>query len=133
MINTETSRIVANGFFYDSIHCSEIPGENWLGTPYGADCFLISLSEENVVTAIQEQAPIEIGVYPNPTSGQVHINAEHEIKQVSVQSSDGKLIGNWNFTPSEQQELDLHDLPSGLYYMRIQSGDQWSTEKIVIQ
>jgi hypothetical protein len=133
MINTETSRIVANGFFYDSIHCSEIPGENWLGTPYGADCFLICLSEENVVTATHDQVPLEIGVYPNPTSGQVHINAEHEIKQVSVQSFDGKLIGTWNFTPSEHQEIDLHDLPSGMYYMSIQSGDQWSTEKIVIQ
>jgi len=134
MINTETSRIVANGFYYDSIHCSEIPGENWLGTQHGADCFLISLSEENVATATQEnQAPIEIGVYPNPTSGQVHITAEHNIKQVSVQSFDGKLISTTNFSPSEHQELDLHDLPSGMYYISIQSGDQWSTEKIVIQ
>jgi len=133
MINTETSRIVANGFFYDSLHCSEVPGENWLDTDHGADCFLFSLSEENVATATQEQAQIEIAIYPNPTSGQVHINAEHEIKQVSVQSFDGKLIGNWNFTPSEHQEMDLHDLPSGLYYLSIQSGDQWTTEKIVIQ
>ena len=124
---------MANGFFYDSIHCSEIPGENWLGTPYGADCFLISLSEENVITATQDQALLEIGVYPNPTSGQLHINAEHDIKQVNVQSLDGKLIGHWNFTPSEQQEMNLQYLPSGMYYLSIQSGDQWSTEKIVIQ
>jgi hypothetical protein len=104
-----------------------------LGTPYGADCFLISLSEENVTTATHEQAPIEIGVYPNPTTGHFQINADHEIKQVNVQSLDGKSIGTWNFTPSHQQEMDLRDLPSGLYYLSIQSGDQWSTEKIIIQ
>src|SRR6187401_2665979 len=133
IILTETSRIVANGYYYDSLHCSEIPGENWLDTDQGSDIFLMSFSEENVVTATQDQASIEIGVYPNPTSGPLHINAEMEINQVSVQSSDGKLIGNWNFTPSPHQEMDLHDLPSGLYYMSIQSGDQWNTEKIVIQ
>ena len=133
IILTETSRIVANGYYYDSLHCSEIEGENWLDTDQGADIFMMSFLEENVTTATQDQSSIEIGIYPNPTSGQVHINTEKEFNQVSVQSSDGKLIGHWNFTPSQHQEMDLHDLPPGLYYMSIQSGDQWNTEKIVIQ
>jgi hypothetical protein len=133
IILTETSRIVANGYYYDSLHCSEIQGENWLDTDQGADIFLMSFLEENVTTATHDQSSTEIGVYPNPTSGQVHINAENEIKQVSVQSLDGKLINTWTFTPSQHQEMNLHDLPPGLYYMSIQTGEQWSTEKIVIQ
>ena len=134
MVLTASSRIVANGFYYDSLHCSEIPGENWLHTDHGADCFLFSLTEENVVTANHEIpgpiTPSDISVFPNPTSANITVKSESAIKSVSIQSADGRLIRTIQPALNET-EIKMSDLPTGIYYLSVRTNDKVETEKVI--
>jgi len=134
MVLTESSRIVANGFYYDSLHCSETPGENWLHADHGADCFLFSLTEDNVVTANHElntgSVTDHVQVFPNPTSDNITVRSESEIKSVLVQSADGKNIRALQLYTNEV-EIKMSDLPTGMYYLTIKMDDKVMTEKVI--
>ena len=72
-----------------------------------------------------QQAP-SVGVYPNPTSGVLHIVSE-EPQLATLFSITGQKI-----VESNAKELNLDNLPSGVYVLNLQnSNNQISTFKII--
>lgn len=74
-------------------------------------------------------------VYPNPTADAVTIrfsNKEHEVFNVSLFRESGALQKSLD-TNSELVEIDLNELPSGIYYYRIKHKNKVSTGNIVKQ
>ena len=134
---TEDSRIVVNGFFYDSLQCGTVAGENWLGTEYGADCFVASYSEENVVTANQEiigQVSTDMfNVFPNPVVENCTITSKENLNSISIYNSAGNLVRQIQDIHSNQLDLDLNGFPTGLYYISGTSQDKVMTCKVIKQ
>lgn len=132
---TEDSRIVVNGFFYDSLHCGTVAGENWLNTDYGADCFVASYSEENVVTAnheIQSQFDHDLfQVFPNPTVDNITVRSGEKLMSVELYSSSGYLVNSFRTTSSNEMNLNLSGLPQGVYFIKATSMDKVSTQKFI--
>ena len=78
------------------------------------------------LTVIPLQQDQNIGVYPNPTSGFLHI-VSSEPQHASLFSITGQKILETNTT-----ELHLDNLPSGVYLLNLQnSKKQISTFKIL--
>jgi hypothetical protein len=66
-------------------------------------------------TSITERAGVELTVYPNPTTGMVHIRAG-DIVGWQVHDAVGRVVASGSGSVA-----DLQELPSSLYYMRVQT------------
>lgn len=136
-ILTEESRIVVNGFYYDSLHCGTVAGENWLNTDHGADCFVASYSEENVITAHHEipgQVFSELfNVFPNPVTENFTIKSAEELTSLSIYNASGKLVRQLAHLATHQLEMNLNDLPAGPYYITGSSQDKIMTRQVIKQ
>jgi hypothetical protein len=109
-------------------------------TDYGetlAGIFCHDLTREGVVTAIEEvEAYSDILVFPNPTRGEVRIeNGELRIENVEVFDLIGKSVGAYpcGRPESTQNTFDISKVPSGIYFIRIQTETGVVTKKVVKQ
>ena len=85
---------------------------------------------------------MDISVFPNPTSGDVFIEFNNTDKlpmNIDVLNSSGQLI-KVLLTPDNRKEVHSftwspkdEELPSGIYYIRIKSGDKTQLEKVMYE
>ncbi len=72
-------------------------------------------------------------IYPNPTSENLYINSENEIKSIEVLSIDGKLV--YSNSSINQKDFELKKLSNlkGYYLMKISTDNSIITRKILFQ
>jgi hypothetical protein len=77
-------------------------------------------------------------IMPNPVRGNVIITTQNntsEIVNISLYNTTGPRLRNWEFAsqPNTQQEftLDLSNLSPGIYFLRLQAGNDVVTKKVV--
>jgi len=74
-------------------------------------------------------------VYPNPTSGSftVELSGISSDQQVSIEicGMQGENVLKRTVTGEMQQEFSLENRPSGIYFIRIISGDMIETTKLI--
>jgi hypothetical protein len=83
-------------------------------------------------TGISEKGNLgEIKLYPNPTSGMVNVKLTGATKSsIEVLDVTGRSL--LNVESNEQSTaLDLREMPSGVYYIKIRSGNVNSVEKLI--
>jgi hypothetical protein len=90
---------------------------------------IITKVEENILT------PVNVNVYPNPVSEYVRIEFEQpsdaEIR-LNLLDFRGKLVDSDILgTGVTIHEINMQDLPSGLYYLRLQKGKQVNVYRVV--
>ena len=73
-------------------------------------------------------AVISIEIYPNPSSGLINVILENPASY-DVFDLSGKLIQSGSFNQVENQ-LNIKELANGIYFLRIQDGNNSITEKI---
>jgi hypothetical protein len=83
-----------------------------------------SLSTRDVKTNADSFA-----LYPNPTNGIVFIKNEEKIKSAEVTNSVGQLV----HTNISEQQIDLTNLPSGVYFVKVQFENGKSITKKIIK
>ncbi|MCW5519138.1 T9SS type A sorting domain-containing protein [Aureitalea sp. L0-47] len=83
-------------------------------------------------TSITEQEENPIRVYPNPTNGSVTISGNLRATNLEVYNVLGARVMQLKLS-SEQTQLDISDLPSGVYMFRLTSTDGSSVVKKVIK
>lgn len=69
-------------------------------------------------------------VFPNPVNDKLQISADEIVIQLELFSTDGKIIKALN-PNSNNFSVELNDLRSGLYFLRLKTPHQLITEKIV--
>jgi hypothetical protein len=74
-----------------------------------------------------------VNLYPNPTSGEVtlEINSTIADYKVSVLDILGREVKSFE-TTSTTNKIDLTNASNGVYFVKIQSGDQFLTKKITL-
>jgi len=73
-------------------------------------------------------------VYPNPNNGQftVAIYGDATVHELQIHSSTGKLVRSLPWQGGSSQ-VDLSELPSGVYYLRALSNKSLSQQKVVVE
>ncbi len=71
-----------------------------------------------------------ITLYPNPATDLLYVNSEKAVT-VSVYDVTGKML--LNETVSNTNPLSLQSLSNGMYIVRIQAGEQVSTQRLIKQ
>lgn len=126
--------VVASGFLDPTMNSSGPAFGLWVALSSGGA--LVPLS---VITNIQDRLTgAEINLFPNPTTDQLNINfsglkAGKSI--VTVYDLNGRQIAQRNFgTQSGESalQMDLSNVPTGLYMINLQQGEYQISEKIQV-
>ncbi|MCR9051903.1 MAG: T9SS type A sorting domain-containing protein [Phaeodactylibacter xiamenensis] len=76
----------------------------------------------------------QLQVFPNPTTGQLHVNFPgQQVEQLEVWNSTGQAVRRAQGPFHEQHTLDLSGLPAGLYTLRARMATGMRVEKVVVQ
>lgn len=124
-----------SGFVIDSISFGvQTTDISMQRCPNGSGAFVLAspspgLSNYCNTSVAEEKPPLNSSVYPNPFSGKLHIDAGGEmIKAVRIINMTGRDMYTWKGDSDYDLELDLSDLPNGLYVIILNDS---STHKII--
>jgi hypothetical protein len=85
----------------------------------------LSLANLSVTDSKKEN----VDIYPNPTSGIIHLKGNQRIKAVQTYSMTGQLISS----PITENTIDISDKPKGTYLLKIQLDNGKELTKKVIK
>ncbi len=76
---------------------------------------------------------LNLNIFPNPSNGKFKITNTNNIKNIEIQNILGKVIycstlNNFQTTT----EIDLSTVSKGIYFVKLDNGEQIMTEKIII-
>jgi hypothetical protein len=128
---------VASG---NSISISWTLGETIIPTFTSQDGQLIlthGFQQKVIVTAIEENLldPVQVTVFPNPASDIVNIEfdtpTDGEIKLFLI-DAQGKMVKTDKIESAiTNKQINLQDLPAGIYYLRLTKGKLVNVYKVV--
>jgi hypothetical protein len=93
-----------------------------------------SLQTKNIVFVITKSAAAvptvsmtedEVVTYPNPARNELNVlfSKEADVKTIAVYNLIGKVINVYKTTVDNSAMLDIRNLPSGLYFIRLMNGN----------
>ena len=88
------------------------------------------ISVINVGTS--EKFRTAISLFPNPTTGKFWLNlgAVHSDISIQIMNAVGQVVLTENYNEMQQMEFDV-DLPKGIYFLEIKSGEKLAVMKFV--
>lgn len=96
------------------------------------DGYIIKLSDPLITGAPQEFQPQSSGLYPNPTTGVIHLR-EPTTANSGIILSDAFGRPIWISQSTESlNRLDLNHLPAGVYFLDYQSKGGRTTERLLV-
>ncbi|MFZ6051352.1 T9SS type A sorting domain-containing protein [Halocola ammonii] len=99
--------------------------DGWGGT---TGQFCISFTRE---TGIDENDAIDYSLYPNPTNGNVTLTASETIEGVRVLDMVGKVVKTVGIDAATQVEINMSDLPSGVYFVEVSAAGNQYVERLI--
>ncbi len=128
----------AHGIWNNSLN----PAVNWLQS----GDYIIAVTDINGCTdssmvsvgnevGLQEQAQLEVTLYPNPSSGNVVIEMDqtHDKTDFEVLNSLGEIVFSRSVINQDRVQLDLQTLSHGMYYVRVSSMGEVVVKPLLIQ
>jgi len=113
-----------------------IGGINYYGSDTNGDpeayyddvCF----GEGWIITGVEEQLANTTQLYPNPATDVINIMSVSTINQVEIYNQVGQLVKRLN-NNSNNLNIDISDIKSGIYFIKMSLHDQIITRKLVIE
>lgn len=103
-----------------------------LAAPYAANSQIVKSTAALSVTEDPDSNIEGLYIYPNPvTNGRLYINTHKKLsKEIEIFDVLGKKIIT---TEIFDKSLDVSQLPSGVYILKIKEGNASATRKLVIR
>ena len=73
-------------------------------------------------------------IYPNPAKGKLTINLPNNVNEANITILDitGKQYLNKKIN-SQNETIDLIDIPKGIYFVRIESENESIVKKLIVE
>ena len=116
------------------LNWSDIPTQREFGD-WNGNIFIPSYNNGSVTGApvgIHENNAQNLRAFPNPASEMVDITSDFNIQQIELISYVGKIVKNLNAVSSKRIQLNVADLPSGIYFIKATTDQGNITIKITI-
>ena len=85
---------------------------------------------------INETKNSNFSIFPNPTIGILNIKFENIEKETQIKVldiSEREIISNKISSNTKEFQLDLSNLSKGIYFVKLQNGNDFKVEKIVLE
>lgn len=96
------------------------------------NCSSDTSSQQFLYTNVEQLAPIELSIYPNPATERITINADQAIDQLELFSATGSPVISLLALANNRSTIDLSRLAPGTYYLRLFFAEKVITRKLVI-
>ena len=91
----------------------------------------MELQSFDLLTSIQEPTwASELHVFPNPTTDLLKISASVSIEEIRLIDINGRILKSQQ-VHDLQQDLNMQDLPSGVYQLQLINGKETVNRSIV--
>lgn len=127
MISTSDGGFMAVGFCSDNRVISS-PGFNVMVSKFGPndENQMVSDENEDFLIVDETEQSSSISIYPNPSSGFIHIDTDVQINHIEIIDATGKLIRTDKSSP-----LDISNLKKGVYFLKIFSDQKSYHYKVI--
>lgn len=119
-VNTNTLIIHEVNMLYNTTHYRCVISNAMNCPDTSAGPILIIKNNISGVTHINAQS--RISIYPNPTSTTLTVNSDCQIDRVTIANILGQTVYDHGFG-TRQAQLNVADLASGLYFLKINGGE----------
>ncbi len=119
------------GNFYTDTNTTivQVGNSGSYGSYYFVDDVWVSLSEGTGVAGVENE---EVNIYPNPVKNQLAIGSrQYAISSIGIYNLTGKLVLENNHGNSNNINLEMRELQSGIYMAEIRCGDNVYRTKII--
>ena len=82
-------------------------------------------------TAVEDNAFAAVNVYPNPFAGKLVVNEVAEASRVTLVNAQGVVLRSVAVNGANQVELDVTDVPAGIYMVVVENGAARRAFKVV--
>lgn len=76
------------------------------------------IPQERSMSEVDLLASNEIILYPNPTTGMIHLQHDNKIQSIQIYNMVGKLLINHHCEGELASDIDLSSLANGIYYVK---------------
>jgi hypothetical protein len=89
----------------------------------------------NVGLSIEDMQPLSWSMYPNPANESVFVDFTSNIlpENVSLIDITGRTIKTWENINDQIQELDIIDVPSGYFFLKVNWNQQSYLKQLIIE
>lgn len=121
----------------DTVNYVEIGmnGEYWVVYTNELGCKIESDRIENPIfitdVGINEEVLFDVMVYPNPSSSVVTIETKELIDEIILQDLKGAIVLKVIPTDSSVNQVNVAELPAGIYFLQLVKGGQLVTKKLI--
>ncbi len=85
-----------------------------------------------VIVGIDETSNSNISIYPNPANGLVNIESPSTINSIRMMNYTGQMVYQ-STTPVNQVRINTADMPAGVYFLMIETGEGMINQKLVVK
>lgn len=87
----------------------------------------------NLLTNTTNLLPQKVDIFPNPTTTLLTLQLEQAIKgRIKLKSVAGQIVYTTDFS-GVQHQIEVEDLPSGVYFLHLQAEEGYLVRKVSIQ
>ncbi|TNE81107.1 MAG: T9SS type A sorting domain-containing protein [Bacteroidetes bacterium] len=97
---------------------------------YAKTSFNLNLIESFIISADQAESA-SVQVYPNPAQDHIRVSGLDTEAKYSLYDATGKQLSKGDLAANGQ--VSLSDLPSGLYWLELQSGQDFLRKQVVVR
>lgn len=83
--------------------------------------------------AINENNDLGVSIYPNPNNGEFTISTTENNASINIYSTDGKMIINNLRVTEVNQLINLGDIESGIYFVKVTNDNNQKTIRLIIE
>ncbi len=83
----------------------------------GMGTMCVEDTQDNV--GMDDFSTLTTSIYPNPTSGMLHIACSEPVQEVVIYDLSGRQISQQHASGDSQVSLNVHNLTDGIYFVRI--------------
>lgn len=98
--------------------------------------FLIDINADHVTSTDELQATLGLSIYPNPVQDQLVVTSDQPAGDnfvITLRDIQGRLIAKRNGQGMIQEEFNVKQLDSGIYFLSISDGQLIYTEKVIVE
>lgn len=86
-----------------------------------------------MVAGINELSDNKLILYPNPTEDLINIDSDYDLQTIKITSMSGILVMETILEGQNEYQLDLSEIPSGLYIAEITSMNGLQTKRRILK